>query len=156
MTSRSLDEDLDPEIVPLTREQALQLSERQPSVSPWWVVLAQVAVGLLAAGFSWLLTKSDSVAWSVLYGAMAAALPAALFARGLRGRLSRINPGAAVLGFFVWEMVKLVLTLAILVAAPRLVVGLSWPGLLVGLVLALKMYWFALLWVRRSVKLKGE
>jgi ATP synthase protein I len=44
----------------------------------------------------------------------------------------------------VWEMVKIALTVAMLVAAPRLVPQLSWPALLVGLVLALKVYWVAL------------
>jgi ATP synthase protein I len=31
-----------------------------------------------------------------------------------------------------------------MVAAPKLVAGLSWPALLVGLVLAMKVYWLAL------------
>lgn len=39
------------------------------------------------------------------------------------------------------------LTVAMLFAAPRLVEGLSWPALLVGLVLTMKMMWVA--WVAR-------
>lgn len=143
----------EPEFVPLTPEQARALRERQPSVSPWWVVAAQVAVGAAAALVAWLLVGKASVAWSLAYGSLAVVLPAAVFARGLTGRLSSINPVAAGLGFLVWEMVKLALTMAMLVAAPGLVPALSWPALLVGLVLTLKVYWVALLFATRRVKL---
>ena len=37
-------------------------------------------------------------------------------------------------------------TVLLLALAPRLVAGLSWPGLLLGLVVCLKVYWLALLW----------
>ena len=84
------------------------------------------------------------------------ALPAALFARGLSGRLASVNPMTAALGFLVWQMVKLALTMAMLFAAPRLVVALSWPALLVGLVLALKVYWVALRFAPRNVKQQDE
>jgi ATP synthase protein I len=47
-------------------------------------------------------------------------------------------------------MVKIALSLAMLAAAPRLVVALSWPALLVGLVLAMKVYWVALAFVPRA------
>ena len=71
-------------------------------------------------------------------------IPAAVFARGLTGRFSSLNAGTAAVGFMVWEMVKIALTVAMLVAAPRLVTALSWPALLVGLVLTMKVYWVAL------------
>jgi ATP synthase protein I len=67
-----------------------------------------------------------------------------VFARGLTGRFSSLNPGTAAVGFLMWEMVKIALTLAMLAMAPRLVAGLSWPALLVGLILAMKVYWVAL------------
>ena len=35
--------------------------------------------------------------------------------------------------------------------APRLVQDLSWPALLAGLVLCIKVYWLALLWRPRPV-----
>jgi ATP synthase protein I len=44
----------------------------------------------------------------------------------------------------VWEMVKIALSIAMLVIAPRWVSDLSWPALLVGLVLTMKVYWIAL------------
>jgi ATP synthase protein I len=46
----------------------------------------------------------------------------------------------------VWEGAKLMLAVAMLALAPRAVAGLSWPALLVGMVMCLKIYWLALLW----------
>ena len=48
-------------------------------------------------------------------------------------------------GFFGWEMVKIVLTVAMLAAAPRLVAQLSWLALLAGMVVTMKTYWIALM-----------
>jgi ATP synthase protein I len=141
---------------PLSAQEAQALRERNPSVSPWWVVLTQAVVGAVAALLAWLLTGKPSVAWSLAYGALAVVLPAAVFARGLTGRLSSVSPVTGAMGFLVWQMVKLALTLAMLIAAPRLVVALSWPALLVGLVLTLKVYWVALKFAPRNVKQKDE
>lgn len=149
-------EAVEPEFVPLTAAQARALREQQPAVSPWWVIAAQVAVGVLATLVAWLVADQTSVAWSLAYGSLAVVLPAAVFARGLTGRLSSVNPVAAGMGFLVWQMVKLALTMAMLVAAPGLVSALSWPALLVGLVLTLKVYWVALLFATRKVKPKDE
>lgn len=129
---------------PLSAEQARQLREQNPPVSPWRVVAGQAVVGLVAALAAWALTGKQNVGWSAFYGALAVVIPAAVFARGLTGRFSSLNAGSAAVGFLLWEMVKIALTFAMLVAAPRLVAGLSWPALLVGLVLAMKVYWLAL------------
>ena len=51
--------------------------------------------------------------------ALSVVIPAAVFARGLTGRLASLNPGTAVLAFFVWEMVKMALTVAMLFAAQK-------------------------------------
>ncbi len=134
----------------LSAQEARELRERNLSVPPWKVVLGQGVVGLLVALVAWVITGSQSVGWSVAYGALAVVLPAALFARGLTGRFASLNAGTAVFGFFLWEMVKIVLTVAMLIAAPRLVVALSWPALLVGLVLTMKVYWVALVFAPRK------
>jgi ATP synthase protein I len=147
MTTRvPLPEDTEeaPPIKPLTAEEARRLREQHPPVSPWWVVAGQAVVGLVTALAAWALTGRQSVGWSAGYGALAVVIPAAVFARGLTGRFSSLNAGSAAVGFLMWEMVKIALTLAMLVAAPRLVAGLSWPALLIGLVLAMKVYWLAL------------
>ena len=152
---RDHDEAAEPEFVPMTAEQAQAWRKRNPVVSLWWVIGMQVLVGAASALVAWLLTDTPSVVWSAAYGALAVVLPAALFARGLTGRVSSLNRGAAVLGFFVWEMVKVALTVAMLLAAPRLVVALSWPAMLVGLVLTMKVYWVALAFRKRVRSAQG-
>ena len=137
--------------VPFSAEQAKALREASPSISPWWVVLVQMAVGLMATLLAMWITGEFAIAGSVLYGSMSVVFPAAVFARGLTSRLTSVSPGAAVTGFFFWEMVKIALTVAMLFAAPRLIMGLSWPALLVGLVVTMKVYWLALAFKRKSV-----
>jgi ATP synthase protein I len=134
---------------PLSAEEARRIRDRNPPLSPWRVVAGQAAVGLVAALLAWGLTGKQNVGWSVGYGALAVLLPAAIFARGLTGKISSLNAVSAAAGFLVWEMVKLALTIAMMLAAPRLVAGLSWPALLVGLVLAMKVYWVALAFAPR-------
>ena len=130
---------------PLTAEEAQALRQRDPSVSAWQVVRWQALTGALVAMVTWVVTRSTGAAWSAGYGALTVVLPAALFARGLLSRVALASPGAAVAGFFVWETVKIGVTLAMLFAAPRLVSDLSWPAMLVALVVTMKVYWVALL-----------
>jgi len=143
-------EDEQPPIKPLSAEEALKLRELHPPVSPWWVVGGQAVVGLVTAVVAWVLTGKPQVGWSAGYGALAVVIPAAIFARGITGRFSSLNAGTAAFGFLLWEMVKIALTVAMLVAAPRLVRELSWPALLVGLVIAMKVYWAALAFTPRK------
>jgi len=132
------------QFVALSKEQVAELRKRQVMISPWrvigWQLIVTVVMGLLA----WLLTGRVAVVVSTLYGAMAVVIPAALFARGLTSQVSSVNPGAAVFGFFLWEMVKIALTVAMLFAATKLVTSLSWPAMLIGLVVTMKVYWVAL------------
>jgi ATP synthase protein I len=134
----------------LTAEEARRLREINPPVSPWWVVAGQVVVGLVVALAAWGITGRQNVGWSAGYGALAVVIPAAIFARGLTGRFSSLNAGTAALGFMVWEMVKIASSIALLAVAPKLVAELSWPSLLVGLILAMKVYWVALAYAPRK------
>ena len=129
---------------PLTAEQVVELRKQQPLLSVWRVVGVQVILGLLVAGFVWFVSGRMAAVYSALYGALTVIAPAALFARGLTSRVASVNVGAAVFGFFLWEMVKIGLTVAMLFAAPRLVSDLSWPAMLAGLVVTMKVYWVAL------------
>lgn len=129
---------------PLTAEQAVELRKRQPLLSVWRVVGVQALLGLLVAWFVWMVSGRMAAVYSAAYGALAVIVPAALFARGLTSRMASANVGAAVFGFFLWEMVKIGLTVAMLFAAPRLVEDLSWPAMLAGLVVTMKVYWVAL------------
>ena len=128
----------------LTAEEARQLREQNPSVSPWLVVMVQMGVGLVVALAAWAWSGKQNVGWSAGYGALAVVIPAALFARGLTGRFSSLNVATAAVGFMVWEMVKIAVAIVMLAIAPKLVPGLYWPALLIGLILTLKVYWVAL------------
>jgi ATP synthase protein I len=110
----------------------------------------QAVVGVLCAALTWGLTQREGAAWSALYGAVATVLPNALMARGMTRRTSS-DPGAAAFGFMFWEMVKIAVAVAMLVAAPRVVPDLSWPALLVAMIVCVKVSWLALLWRRRPV-----
>jgi ATP synthase protein I len=145
---------------PLSAEEARLWRQRQPAVSPWRIVAWQAGVGVLAAGLTGLVgllsgwAGSVSGAWavagSVLYGAWAVVLPAALLAR----KMSRPVAGQAgaagvfLLRFFMWELTKLVLTVALLAAAPWWFPNVNWLALVGGLVVAMKTHgvaaWFAL------------
>ena len=135
----------------LTREEAAVLRAREPSVSPWRVIAVQAAVGVLAALIGWLVTGQLVVMWSMLYGAATVVVPGALMARGMTSRLSSMAPGASAVSFMLWEMVKIAVSVVMLGIAGQIVQPLSWPALLVGLVVCIKVYWVALLWRRRAV-----
>ena len=129
---------------PLTAEQVAELRKQQPLLSVWRVVGVQAVLGLLVAVLVWFVSRRMAAVYSAVYGALVVIVPAALFARGLTSRVASVNVGAAVFGFFLWEMVKIGLTVAMLFAAPRLVNDLSWPAMLAGLIVTMKVYWVAL------------
>jgi ATP synthase protein I len=143
------DEDDEAPPKPLTRAQAQALRAKNPSISPWRVVVVQAAVGAVVAVLAWLVTGKPEVGWSALYGAAAVVVPAALMARGMTSRLSSMSPGASAVSFMSWEFVKIGVSVAMLMLAPRIVQPLSWPALLVALVLCIKVYWIALYWRAR-------
>ena len=134
----------------LTREEVAVLRAREPSVSPWRVIAVQAAVGVVAGLIGWLITGQSVVMWSMLYGAATVVVPGALMARGMTSRLSSMAPGASAVSFMLWEMVKIAVSLVMLGVAGQIVQPLSWPALLVGLVVCIKVYWVALLWRRRA------
>ena len=136
---------------PLTREEAESLRRVTPALSLRRVVLAQLLVGCVVAALAWMFTGRLAVVWSAGYGALAVVLPAAIFARGLSRQQSRLQGSAALAGFVVWEMVKVALTVAMLLLAPRLIVDLSWLALVAGFVVTMKVYWAAM-WFSRMPK----
>ena len=135
---------------PLTAEEASALRARDPAVSPWRVLAAMVAVGGVSALLAGGLTQRQEMAWSVLYGAAAVVVPGALMARGMTSKLSSMSPGSSAVSFMLWEMVKIAVSVLMLALAPKFVANLSFPAMLVGVVLCMKVYWFALLWRGRA------
>jgi ATP synthase protein I len=133
----------------LTRDEAQALRAKEPPLSPWWVVGAQLGVGVVVALLTALVTGKAEMAWSALYGAAVVFVPGALMARGVTSRLSRMSPASGAVSFMLWEFVKIGVSVLMLVLAPQIVQHLSWLALLVGMVLCMKVYWVALLWRRR-------
>jgi ATP synthase protein I len=69
--------------------------------------------------------------------------PAALMVRGLRRQRGVAQASAAMLGFMIWELVKIALTVAMLFLAPKVVYQLDWMALVAGFVVTMKVYWVA-------------
>ena len=144
----------DADFKPLTAQQAQQWRLANPALSVWRVLLVQLVAGVLVTLLAWLVTGQVQVLWSTAYGALAVLLPAAVFARGMVRQRHTASAGSALVGLMVWELAKLGLTLAMLLAAPRLVFQLNWLALLAGFVVTMKVYWLVLLRARRPSSVK--
>ena len=120
------------------------MRRRLPSLSPWGVIVGQCLVGVAVVLLTWLVSGDGVRAWSVAYGALVVVLPAAVFARGLKSQFSSLNVITAGFGFFLWEIVKISLSVVMLFAAPGLVDEIDWLFLLLGLFVTMKVYWLAL------------
>lgn len=156
--AESADGGLDPDFKPLTPEQAAAWRERHPVASPWWVLALQVLVGVAAAVLTGVVSGQMRLAASVAWGCVSVVVPGVVFARAL-ARQSRLQQaGAALAGLFVWELVKIVLTVALLLVAPKVVAGLSWLALVAGFVVTMKVYWLAMAlgWAGRKVRTGSE
>ena len=133
------------QVTPLSAKEAQELRDRNPSVTPWQVVGWQCGMGSGAVLLTWLLSDSESAVWSVAYGVLVVVVPSLFFARGLARQFLSRNLLTAGLGFFLWEIVKISLSIGLLFAAPKLVDQLDWLFLLLGLFVTMKVYWLALL-----------
>ena len=149
--SHPQDDQDDEAFKPLTAQEAKALRKQNPPVSPWRVLVVQSLVGLVVALVVWWVVGKASAGWSAGYGALAVVIPGAVFARGMTSRLTSINPATAVAGVLVWEMVKITLTVAMLIAAPRWIEELSWLAMLVSMVVTMQVYWAAL-WLAPKIR----
>lgn len=147
------------DFVPLSAEQAqllrVRLRQTDPIVSPWRVIAGQALAGALLAVLAWVMTGKSSVAMSVAYGALAVVIPAALFARGLMSQFSSMNAITAGFGFFIWEMIKIAVSIVLIAMAPKLVADLDWLAMLIGLIVTMKAVWLVL-WLGRKQAVKVE
>lgn len=136
------DAGLEPDFKPLDAQQAQAWRARQTVVSPWRVLRLQGLTGGLMTVLAALLF-GRAVALSVAWGVLAVVLPAAVFARALVRHMQWRQAGAALAGLFVWEGVKVILTVVLLFLAPQVVKNLDWLALLAGFVVTIKVYWLA-------------
>ncbi|PUE09520.1 ATP synthase subunit I [Limnohabitans sp. T6-5] len=146
------DAGLEPEFKPLTAEEAQAWRNLNPMASPWRVLVLQVLVGCLVAVLTGWVSGQFRLAASVAWGAICVVIPAVVFVRALSRQMRLEQPGAALAGLFVWELVKILLTVALLVVAPKVVFDLSWLALVVGFVVTMKVYWLAMAlgWMQRK------
>jgi ATP synthase protein I len=140
-------EDLKP--IPLTAQQANDWRNKYPQGSIWMPVMAQCFCGGIFCLFAYLfqIFYLGNGWWqSALYGVLVAVVPNALCAKGISSKFGANNLGASVFKFFVWEGVKVVSSVVMLLSAPHwLGEFLSWPALILGLVVAFKGFWVLVL-----------
>lgn len=129
---------------PLTANEAEQWRKKNPALSLWAVLMWQSVATLVVALIAWLITGNAKAGWSAGYGGLAVLIPAALFSRGVMRYQKIPNPSRALLGLAMWEMTKVLLTIGLLLAAPKFIVNVNWLALLIGMMVVLKMYVVAL------------
>ena len=147
-----LEDSQEEEFHTLSAEEAQAWRQSQPKLSVWWVLVVQLLAALVLAAAVFLWFGRWSLFVSLIYGALSVVLPAALFARGLKSPAASVNAFTATLSFAVWQGVKMALTVLLMVLAPRVIEDLSWPALLAGLIVTMKVYWLALIWGKPPAK----
>jgi len=153
-TTGAADEGSEPDFKPLSAEEAQAWRQNNPQASPWRVLLLQVGVGAVLALLTGLVSGQWHLAASAAWGSVAVVIPAVVFVRALSRQMRRTQPGSALVGLFVWELVKIVLTVALLLVAPKVISDLSWFALVAGFVVTMKVYWLAMAlgWMQRKSK----
>lgn len=139
------------EIVPLDAQQAQALEAAQPRLSSWHGWLAQVLLGvalvLLAA-----LAQRQSWAASALMGVLAVCLPQLVLVAMVGQKTGQFPAPVWLSRLLMWELVKWVLTLAILLAAAKWVRDVSWLVLLATFIITIKAGWVSVLIQLLAVK----
>ena len=101
-------------------------------------LIATAIVGIFAA-----LLGGWSAAFSAVLGGICCVVPNAIMALRLFAG-TKAPGGANPATFFIWEFIKIALTLALLAATAWLYRDLNWLALLAGFIVALKSYIFLL------------
>jgi ATP synthase protein I len=144
------DEQPNADPAPLSAEQARLWRASHQTVAPWRIVIWQVVTGVVSAlVVAWFWGAGAAV--SAAYGALSVVRPSALMVWGvLRPRWSD-SATSVVRRFAVWELVKLGLTVAMLVMAPRWIGSVNWLALLAGFLVTMKAFGVAAwLYAKRS------
>jgi len=140
----AFEDDPEPRVRRLSRQEAEAIRLSDPPLSPWKVVLAQAIVGFVAAAVAGAI---GGLTWaaSAFYGAAVVALPSLVMARATTSRLASLSPALGTASLLGWGFVKMFVSVFMLALAPRVVAGLVWPVMLATLFIAMQTYWFALL-----------
>lgn len=143
------DSEDDAPIRPLTREEAQALRQTVKLISPWRVVVWQCLVGVLLCVLAAAVPDWRDLLGSVAYGAAVVVVSNAVLAWGIT-RPAAMNANAVVFNFMIWELMKMGVAVAMMAVAAWVVTGLSWPAMLVAIILGMKANWLALLTQRRT------
>ena len=141
-------DDEDPLPRRLSATEAEAFRDQRSAPSPWRVVKVQLEAGAVISLLVGLVFGLPAL-WSALFGAATAIVPGALMARGATRLADSKSPMTTALGLLGWESAKIVCSLAMLVAASRVLHPAVWPALLVTLAGCLTVYWVALAWRSR-------
>lgn len=139
------------EFKPWSAEQAREWRAAHPPLSPWPIIGWQALAGLVVVIVAWGVSGgNNATAASAAYGALAAWLPAVLFARMVARRMRlQANPASALLALMAGEGIKIALTVALLLAAPKVMAQVNWLALLAGFVVTIKAAW-VVLWLKSA------
>ena len=144
---------------PLTRSEADAVKKELGGISLTAFLLKvlvwQAASSIATAALVWWFTDSLSTAISALYGASCAVLPTALVFRTVIKRVG--SPVGRLCGdgvgwMFGLEVVKVLVTVVLLLVAPLTLSSPHWVAIVVGFVVALKVYWLVALVSLKSAK----
>lgn len=133
----------------LSAEEVRALVAAQSTVTLWQLLAVQAAV---SAALLVLLAVFAGGVWvkGAAAGVLVGLLPAFVGAR-MWSRRQAQSPSQALLGLMAWELLKIVLSVALLVLAVLVVPGLHWLGLLLGMIVSMKAGWLYLLLGRKSL-----
>ncbi len=101
------------------------------------LILVQIAASAVAALIAAWVAGVPAML-SLLLGALVCVLPNGLFALRVFANVRRGT--ADPVTFFIGELIKIALTVVMLAAVAWLYHGISWPALVVGMVVAMKSY----------------
>jgi ATP synthase protein I len=139
-----------------TAEQAAYWRLRHPDISLWLTVLAQIVVLVAVIVGATLASVRREITVSLLWGGLAAVMPAVLSVAGYRttmrllaGRRRSVRMVWGLMSIVFWEVVKLVSSVGLLVLAPRWLSQVHWLSVVLMFVAVIKAYWLVVLLDRR-------
>lgn len=128
----------------LSHEEAQALQAAIPSVSLQKMLCWQLLAGFFVVVLASFWGGYEGVMTSVVAGVLAAWLPSALFVWRMTAlQKSACTPHTTLAFFFVWEAVKVLCAIALLVVAIFYIHSLVWQALLAGFVVTVKAYGIA-------------
>ena len=129
---------------PLTPRQAQDLRLKSPTISLWWVIAVQLGLGVAYVLLVGLIGQHEFWVVSAACGVGVVWVPALLFVAVISSGSVQRGVHSAVLVFFVGELVKLILSVALIFLSVWWLENLKWQLFLGGMLLSLKVYWVAL------------